>query len=87
MARQTAKAARRAAAPEEGDLGTCGWSRPDCGNDAVTTVQLDAGEEICDACGHAQTHRAEFRLCQEHADQYTESGDVTMLLLSAKEAE
>jgi hypothetical protein len=48
---------------------------------------MDAGEETCDACGHTATNRAEFRLCQDHLDQYQESGDVTMLLLSAKEAE
>jgi hypothetical protein len=64
----------------------CGWSRPNCENEAVTSVHLDAGTETCSECGAEKTNRAEFKLCQEHMDVYAESGDVTMLLLSAKEA-
>lgn len=84
MARRSAKGAATA---EGESLGTCGWSRPQCENDAVASVHMDAGEETCDKCGNTSTNRAEFRLCQDHLDQYQESGDVTMLLLSAKEAE
>lgn len=83
MARQTASAATDT---DEGTQATCGWSRPNCEKDAVSSVSLDAGEETCSECGAVRTNRAEFKLCQEHLDQYSESGDVTMLLLSAKEA-
>lgn len=85
MARRSAS--KRGAATDEEALGTCGWSRPNCENDAVAVVHLDAGEETCESCGSVTTNRAEFRLCQEHHDKYADSGDVTMLLLSAKETE
>lgn len=63
---------------------TCGWSG--CSEEPVAEVALDRGSETCKECGAEKTHRAVFKLCEEHNDQYTESGDVTMLLLSAKEA-
>lgn len=70
----------------QSDAPVCGWSRPNCTETAVASVQLDAGTETCSECGTEKTNRAEFKLCQEHYDQYTKGGDVTMLLLSAKEA-
>ena len=63
---------------------TCGWK--DCNEEAVSELALDRGSKVCEACGTEITERAVFKLCEEHNDQYTESGDVTLLLLSAKEA-
>lgn len=63
---------------------TCGWN--DCSEEAVAEVALDRGSKVCSECGSEITERATFRLCVEHNDKYSQSGDVTMLLLSAKEA-
>lgn len=63
---------------------TCGWRG--CENEASSEVHLDAGSTKCKECGTEITERRTFKLCEEHNDQYTESGEVTLLLLSAKEA-
>lgn len=62
----------------------CGWQ--DCKRSATTEVHLDAGSSTCSECGQDITNRRTFKLCDEHMDEYGASGDVTMLLLSAKEA-
>ena len=72
-------------ARQKADTPTCGWR--DCDNPAVTQVSLDRGSHVCGECGTEITERAHYRLCEDHSDQYTASGDVTLLLLSAKEDE
>jgi len=62
----------------------CGWKG--CSNEATAEVHLDAGSTTCSECGQETTDRRTYRLCDEHNEQYSASGDVTLLLLSAKEA-
>lgn len=62
----------------------CGWKG--CTEEASTEVLLDAGASTCETCGQDITERRTYKLCKEHSKQYTDSADVTLLLLSAKEA-
>lgn len=71
-------AVAKAAAP------VCGWT--DCTKAPVAEIALDRGSTTCATCGNEKTDRAVFKLCDEHNQQYMDSGDVTLLLLSAKAA-
>lgn len=62
----------------------CGWK--DCENEGTNEIHLDAGSTTCKECGTEITDRRLYRLCDDHKADYQGSGDVTLLLLFAKEA-
>lgn len=62
----------------------CGWQG--CNRSATSEVNLDGGSSTCPECGQEVTNRRVYKLCDEHMEQYADTGDVTTLLLQAKEA-
>lgn len=64
------------------ETATCSWN--DCSETAVTSVALDYGQtEACETCGRSETQRMQFPMCQDHSEQFTATGDTSVLIINA----
>jgi hypothetical protein len=59
----------------------CCWT--DCSNEAVTMLEMDAGQTTCQTCGAVKTNKTGYPLCQEHIDLYRENPDNALVMANA----
>lgn len=62
-------------------MAECCWT--DCTEEAVTDLQMDAGESTCATCGLTKTNKTIYPLCETHLAQYQETSDNALLMANS----